>query len=93
MILIDEPGMVAIHQPSETAKGVNGSYYALVEVYHELHCLNLVRKYIWRDDYSEDISFQGPESQVLEHVGQLTPQSYLLENEINCPFQNTASTF
>jgi hypothetical protein len=73
MILIDEAGMAAIHQPSENAKRVNGSYYALVEVYHELHCLNLVRKYIWRDDYSEDISFQGPESQVLEHVGQLTP--------------------
>ena len=70
MILIDEAGMEAIRQPIENAKQVNGKYYGLIEVYHQLHCLNLVRKYIWRDHYSEDISFQEIESQVFEHVSQ-----------------------
>lgn len=71
MILIDEAGMEAIGQSTDTAKGFNGSYYALVEVYHELHCLNLIRKYIWRDEYQEDISFRAMQDQdILGHVGE-----------------------
>lgn len=73
MILIDKEGMAAIHQSSDNAKGVNGSYYALIEVYHQLHCLNLIRKYLWRSYYSEDISFQRTgASQIWEHVGEYT---------------------
>jgi hypothetical protein len=70
MILLDDAGMAAINHPTRDAKGFNGSFFALVEVYHELHCLNLVRKYVRRDEYSHDVSFQGTmEEDILSHVG------------------------
>ncbi|KAI8950912.1 hypothetical protein F4801DRAFT_316835 [Xylaria longipes] len=69
MILIDELSMMAINQSLKTAKGINRGYYAMVEVYHELHCLNLIRKFIWRDEYSEDMAFQGTKDEVMNHVG------------------------
>ncbi|RYC60359.1 hypothetical protein CHU98_g5851 [Xylaria longipes] len=68
MILIDELSMMAINQSLKTAKGINRGYYAMVEVYHELHCLNLIRKFIWRDEYSEDMAFQGTKDEVMNHV-------------------------
>lgn len=40
---------------SRTARRIEddeGGHYALVEVFHQLHCLNLIRQYTWKDYYA-----------------------------------------
>ena len=36
---------------SKPSKGINDHYYATVEIYHQLHCLDISRKLIRRDNY------------------------------------------
>jgi hypothetical protein len=81
MILIDEESMTAIGERSANAKGIHGKYYAMVEVYHQLHCLNLLRNFIWRDHYKDDVSLQGPKDTVMKHIGKMA-----LERTLN-PFE------
>ena len=52
-------------------KGTKGHYFATVEVYHQLHCLDITRKYIWRDYYQDVDTFQAPPDMVWEHVSKL----------------------
>ncbi|TEA19375.1 Cyclochlorotine biosynthesis protein O [Colletotrichum sidae] len=37
--------------PSSPSSG----YVGAIEVFHHLHCLNMLRQYIWRDSYPQDI--------------------------------------
>ncbi|KAI9038100.1 oxidase ustYa family protein [Aspergillus affinis] len=43
---------------------------ALLEAFHQIHCVNLVRQYIYRDywDYSKVASFSGGNKTVRHHV-------------------------
>ncbi|KAI1842110.1 hypothetical protein JX266_011643 [Neoarthrinium moseri] len=54
------------HLPSEIGGGVQ----AYFEGFHHIHCLNLVRQYIYRHeyDYSNLHAFSNPDIDVLEHV-------------------------
>ncbi|KAI1118047.1 hypothetical protein F5Y14DRAFT_400928 [Nemania sp. NC0429] len=40
-----------VHIHSDEARG----YSSMLEVFHQLHCLNLVRQYTWRDYYDEHL--------------------------------------
>ncbi|TEA19128.1 Cyclochlorotine biosynthesis protein O [Colletotrichum sidae] len=52
------------------ARTASGSLLAGLEVFHNLHCLNLVRQYVHRDeyDYSSDPAFHGDAELVRAHV-------------------------
>lgn len=69
MILVDDTVMNALGESTSNAKSKNGRYYAMVEVFHQLHCLNLIRKYTWRHLYRDDKSFQTTRGYLWEHVG------------------------
>lgn len=57
----------------DPATGKEG-YRAAVEVFHQLHCLNLLRQYIYRDYYKEIYSDIQEEEQGLKgHVGKYKP--------------------
>ncbi|KAI1193956.1 hypothetical protein F5X97DRAFT_338315 [Nemania serpens] len=40
-----------VHVHSDEARGYSG----MLEVFHQLHCLNLIRQYTWRDYYDEHL--------------------------------------
>ncbi|KAK4455388.1 hypothetical protein QBC34DRAFT_374227 [Podospora aff. communis PSN243] len=50
----------------ESGHGVIGN----LEVFHQLHCLDFIRQYTYRDqyDYSKQLAFDGTPEQVREHV-------------------------
>ncbi|WQF88134.1 Putative mycotoxin biosynthesis protein UstYa [Colletotrichum destructivum] len=52
------------------ARTASGNLLAGLEVFHNLHCLNLVRQYVHKDDfdYSNDPAFIGDDEIVLAHV-------------------------
>ncbi|KAH0422891.1 hypothetical protein CcaCcLH18_12543 [Colletotrichum camelliae] len=54
------------HVPQELGGGVKG----FLNVFHQLHCLNLVRQYTYRNDYdySNVTAFRAPEELVRGHI-------------------------
>ncbi|KAI1121060.1 hypothetical protein F5Y10DRAFT_257088 [Nemania abortiva] len=68
MILVDNETLHAFDPTSKPTKSIEGHYYATVEVYHQLHCLDITRKFIWRDHYQHVDTFQDPPEMVWEHV-------------------------
>lgn len=80
MILVDN-GVLRAYDPTELpSKGMGSHYYATVEVYHQLHCLDITRKFIWRDHYKHVDTFQDPPEMVWEHVGEFLPHPKLTYN-------------
>lgn len=69
MILISEEDMKRLEEPTENAFGHNGKYFAIVDGFHQLHCVDLLRKYIYRENYPDYIAFHGSTSMVSWHVG------------------------
>jgi hypothetical protein len=51
MILVDYRTLQAFDATTKLTKGVDDYYYATVEVFHHLYCLDITRKFIWRDHY------------------------------------------
>ncbi|CAJ2508323.1 Uu.00g133490.m01.CDS01 [Anthostomella pinea] len=68
MILVDNEALQSFDPTSKPSKGVDGHYYATVEVYHQLHCLDIIRKFIWRNHYQHVDTFMDPPQMVWEHV-------------------------
>ncbi|KAJ8129037.1 hypothetical protein O1611_g4596 [Lasiodiplodia mahajangana] len=68
MILVDNETLQVFDPTSKPTKSIDGHYYATVEVYHQLHCLDITRKFIWRDHYQHVDTFQDPPEMVWEHV-------------------------
>ncbi|KAJ3571375.1 hypothetical protein NPX13_g5403 [Xylaria arbuscula] len=68
MILVNNETLQAFDPTSKPTKGIDGYYYATVEVYHQLHCLDITRKFIFRDQYQHVNTFQDPPDMVWEHV-------------------------
>ncbi|KAE8332388.1 hypothetical protein BDV39DRAFT_200012 [Aspergillus sergii] len=68
LILIDGHEMDALGEPKENATKLGNRYFALVEVFHQLHCVELVRKFVHRDDYPDEMAFEDPEADILEHI-------------------------
>lgn len=68
MILVDNKTLQDFDPTTKLTKGVNNHYYATVEVFHHLHCLDITRKYIWRDYYKHVDTFQNPPEIVWKHV-------------------------
>lgn len=73
--LVDQPMILVDHETSQSfdptpkpSKGINDHYYATVKVYHQLHCLDITRKFIWWDHYQHVDTFQDPPEMVWEHV-------------------------
>jgi hypothetical protein len=56
-----------------------GGVLAGLEVFHSLHCLDMVRQYTWKDqyDYSENPTFQD-DDEFLRTVSRLTPSKIIL---------------
>jgi hypothetical protein len=71
MILVNNETLQAYDPTSKPTKGVKGHYYATVEVHHQLHCLDITRKFIWREKYGHVVTFQDPPDMVWEHIGKL----------------------
>ena len=69
MLLASPRVLEAFDKNTKPTKGKDGHYYATVEVFHQLHCLDITRKFIWRDHYSHVDTFQDPPDMVWEHVG------------------------
>lgn len=70
MILITEEDMNRINESTQNAYKLNGKYFALVAAFHQLHCVDLLRKYIYRESYLEYIAFHDSESMISNHVGE-----------------------
>lgn len=70
-----------MNETKKPTKGTNGHYFATVEVYHQLHCLDITRKYIWRDYYQDVDTFQDPPEMVWEHVGKLAYMSEPVDSD------------
>lgn len=51
-----------------------GGYMATLEVFHQLHCLNMLRKYTYPDHYPPETFKSG--SMLREHVGKEDKQRY-----------------
>ena len=64
--------MRALGQPTDNAKRFGEKYFAYVDVFHQLHCLDLVRKYRYRDYYPDYIAFQDDEDVITYHVGKFS---------------------
>ena len=69
MILVNHETLQSFDPTSKLSKGINDHYYATVEIYHQLHCLDITRKFIWRDYYGHVDIFQDPPDMIREHVG------------------------
>ena len=70
MIMVDHETLLATDQAPKPTKGKDGHFYATVETYHQLRCLDITRKYIWRDYYQDVDTFQDPQEMLWEHVGE-----------------------
>lgn len=69
MILVDKETLDSFDRTTKPSKGINDHYYATVEVFHQLHCLDITRKFIWRNHYGHVDTFQDPPEMIWEHVG------------------------
>ncbi|KAL0934657.1 uncharacterized protein CTRU02_211456 [Colletotrichum truncatum] len=58
------------HEGDRWARTSSGNLLAGLEVFHNLHCLNLLRQFVHREeyDYSGDPAFHGDAELVLAHV-------------------------
>ena len=63
-IRVQKEDLVRINRTSLPLNDDGGGYLAVVDVFHELHCLNYVREYLHRDYYHNK---ETPETQIL-HV-------------------------
>ena len=63
-IRVQEEDLVKINRTSLPLNDAGGGYLAVVDVFHELHCLNYVREYLHQDYYKVK---EPPESRIL-HV-------------------------
>ncbi|KAG9236248.1 hypothetical protein BJ875DRAFT_337318, partial [Amylocarpus encephaloides] len=43
-------------------------YIGYIDVFHQLHCLDLIRKYIYRAGYPDHADFQDTPERILWHV-------------------------
>ena len=68
MILVNHEILQSFDPTSKLSKDVDNHYYATVEIYHQLHCLNITRKFIWRDHYEHVDTFQDSSDMIWEHV-------------------------
>ncbi|KAG4257534.1 hypothetical protein FPRO03_13907 [Fusarium proliferatum] len=75
MILVDRNTRHVFDASTEPTKGVGNHYYATVEIFHQLHCLDITRKFIWRENYQHVDTFQNPPDIVWKHVGRLSVPS------------------
>ncbi|KAK0637156.1 hypothetical protein B0T17DRAFT_520776 [Bombardia bombarda] len=91
MIMVNRETLQSFDPTPKPSKKKDGHYYATVEVYHQLHCLDITRKFIWRDHYQHVDTFMDPPEMVWEHVGkcpsalQPLPPVCVLIYEILCP--------
>ncbi|EME81790.1 uncharacterized protein MYCFIDRAFT_215482 [Pseudocercospora fijiensis CIRAD86] len=55
---------------THAAPQYGGGVLAILNVFHELHCLNMIRQYTYRDsyDYSDVTAFRAPEEIVRGHI-------------------------
>jgi hypothetical protein len=65
--------MKALNQSTHDAKKHGDRFFAYVDVFHQLHYLDLVRKYIVREHYKDFMAFQDTEDRILYHVGKFLP--------------------
>jgi hypothetical protein len=79
MILANEKILQSFDLTSKPSKGINGHYYATVEVFHQLHCLDITRKFIWRNRYGHIDTFQDPPEMVWEHVGESSDPGMMVQ--------------
>ncbi|ORY70469.1 uncharacterized protein BCR38DRAFT_332448, partial [Pseudomassariella vexata] len=72
MILADYQTLQAFDATTKPTKGIDHHYYATVEVFQHLHCLDITRKFIWRDRYQHVDTFQDPPEVVWKHTNSTT---------------------
>ncbi|KAF2224861.1 hypothetical protein BDZ85DRAFT_185069, partial [Elsinoe ampelina] len=88
MILIDAETMNRLEQQTSNAKGRNGKYYAMVEVFHQLHCLNMLRKSTRREYYQKDSALGDA-----EHIGLIHHCIDILRQVLMCNADTGLITF
>ncbi|KAH0172975.1 hypothetical protein KCU67_g1499, partial [Aureobasidium melanogenum] len=76
LILLNETGVKALGQSLDDAVNLDERYFALPEYYHQMHCLDIVRRFIRREHYPDFTIFRGSDQSVLEHVGMCLHISY-----------------
>jgi hypothetical protein len=69
LILLSEEEMGRLGHTVEGAARQGKSYIALVEVFHQIHCVDMIRKFIFREHYPDWNALQGPSQGILDHVG------------------------
>jgi Mycotoxin biosynthesis protein UstYa len=70
LVAFDEDKLPLLNK-SKTAnwrKAKDGQILASLEVFHDLHCLNFIRQYTYRNeyDYSDNIAFGGGDEMIRE---------------------------
>ncbi|KAK2616237.1 hypothetical protein QQS21_000872 [Conoideocrella luteorostrata] len=68
LILLSKEEMRSLGHATEGAATHGNSYLALVEVFHHIHCIDFIRKYIFKEHYPNWRNLGGPHEAVLGHV-------------------------
>ncbi|SMR52955.1 unnamed protein product [Zymoseptoria tritici ST99CH_1E4] len=68
LILLNETGVRALGQSLDEAVSLEGKYFALPEYYHQMHCLDIIRRSFWREHYSDFKVFQFSEEAIMGHI-------------------------
>lgn len=63
-IRVSKEALQRTGQSSVPLNDEEGGYLASLDVYHELHCVNLIRKHVYRDYYPNS----QPMAKQLEHI-------------------------
>jgi hypothetical protein len=74
--MLNRTGLEALGANATEATNVGGQYLALPEYLHQMHCLDIIRKSFFQEDYKEFALFQEPEAHIWGHIGEFqTPSS------------------
>ncbi|KAF8850044.1 hypothetical protein BDZ45DRAFT_770933, partial [Acephala macrosclerotiorum] len=62
------PGSSAYYVVIQIPVAFGGGYYATLEVFHQLHCLNLVRMATYKEHYDHENAFGDPAGWLRKHI-------------------------
>lgn len=69
LIMLNQTALQALGSNATEATQAEGQYLALPEYLHQMHCLDIVRKSYFREDYRDFPLFQLSEDQIWGHIG------------------------
>lgn len=97
-IRVSKEDLDKINRTSVPLNDAKGGYLATLDVFHEIHCLNEIRKQVYRDDYP-DWHFEHAQLDHVDHCldiilqgvmchGDITLQTFTWKDDYRWPWPN-----